>query len=195
MFPFITLADEVLQSAVSAVRRGGRAERLALDAFPAAFYVTDLDGFISYFNPACVGFAGRTPRIGQDRWCVTWKLYTDGGDFLPHEQCPMAVAIRTRRAVRGATAIAERPNGARINFMPFPTPVVGDRGEMLSAANMLIDVTSRDESALRKLYEDLLIWQAVLIAQTLSTFSIEDVRTLLREIDRELQQRDRRTLH
>jgi hypothetical protein len=107
----------------------------------------------------------------------------------------MAVAIRTRRAVRGATAIAERPDGARINFMPFPTPVVGDRGEMLSAANMLIDVTSRDESALRKLYEDLLIWQAVLIAQTLSTFSIEDVRTLLREIDRELQQRDRRTLH
>jgi PAS domain-containing protein len=57
MFPFITLADEVLQSAVSAVRRGGRAERLALDAFPAAFYVTDLDGFISYFNPACVGLA------------------------------------------------------------------------------------------------------------------------------------------
>jgi PAS domain-containing protein len=195
MFPFIELVDEVLQTAVNVVKRGGHAQRLALDTFPAAIYVTGLDGFISYFNPLCVGFAGRTPTLGQDRWCVTWKLYTDGGDFLPHEQCPMAVAIRTRRAVRGATAIAERPDGARINFMPFPTPVVGDRGEMLSAANMLIDVTSRDESALRKLYEDLLIWQAVLIAQTLSTFSIEDVRKLLREIDQELQQRDRRTLH
>jgi PAS domain-containing protein len=195
MFPFITLADEVLQSAVNLVKRGGSAQRLALDAFPAALYVTDLDGFISYFNPACVGFAGRTPTIGRDRWCVTWKLYTDEGEFLPHDQCPMAVTIRTKHAVRGATAVAERPNGSRINFMPFPTPVVGDHGEMLSAINMMIDVTGGHESRLRKLYEDLLIWQTVLVAQTLSTFRIEDVRKLLREIDRELEQRDRRTLH
>jgi PAS domain S-box-containing protein len=195
MFPFITLVDEVLQSAVGAVKRGGRARRLALDAFPAAFYVTDSDGFITYFNPACVGFAGRTPRIGQDRWCVTWKLYTDEGDFLPHARCPLAVTIQTRQAVRGVTAVAERPDGARINFMPFPTPVVGDHGEMLGAANMLIDVTSRDESELRKLYEDLLIWQTVLIAQTLATFNVEDVRKLVNEIDRELDRRDRRTLH
>jgi PAS domain S-box-containing protein len=148
MFPFITLADEVLQTVVSVVKRGGRAQRLAFDTFPAAIYVTDLDGFISHFNPACVGFAGRTPTIGQDRFCVTWKLYTDEGDFLPHDQCPMAVAIQTRQAVRGATVVAERPNGTRINFLPFPTPVIGDHGEMLSAVNTLIDVTSRHEGAL-----------------------------------------------
>jgi PAS domain-containing protein len=195
MFPFITLADEVLQSAVNVVKRGGRAQRLALDTFPAAIYVTDPDGFISYFNLACVGFAGRTPTIGQDRWCVTWKLYTDEGDFLPHDQCPMAVTLQTKRAVRGATAVAERPNGTRVNFMPFPTPVVGEHGEMLSAVNMLIDVTSRNESVLRNLYEDLLVWQTGLLAQTLATFSIEEVRNLLREIDRELQRRGRRTLH
>jgi PAS domain-containing protein len=184
MFPFIALADEVLQTAVNVVKRGGHAQRLALDTFPAAIYVTGLDGFISYFNPLCVGFAGRTP-LGQDRWCVTWKLYTDEGDFLPHDQYPMAIAIRTKHAVRGATAVAERPNGTRVNFMPFPTPVVGDHGEMLSAVNMLIDITSRHERELRKLYEDLLIWQTVIVAQTLATFSIEDVRKLLREIEQE----------
>jgi hypothetical protein len=52
MFPFIELVDEVLQTAVNVVRRGGRAPPLALDAFPAAIHVTtDLDGFISYVNP------------------------------------------------------------------------------------------------------------------------------------------------
>jgi PAS domain-containing protein len=195
MFPFIRLADEVLQSAVGAVKRGGRAQRLALDAFPAALYVTNPDGFISYFNPACVGFAGRTPTLGRDRWCVTWKLFTDEGDFLPHDQCPMAVTLQTGHAARGATAVAERPNGTRINFMPFPTPIFGDRGEMLSAVNMLIDVTSRDEGELRKLCEELLIWQTVLIAQTFSTLSIEDVDMLLREVDREPELRDRRMLN
>jgi PAS domain S-box-containing protein len=195
MFPFIALADEVLRTAVNVVKRGGHAQRLALDTFPAAIYVTDLDGFISYFNPVCVGFAGRTPTIGLDRWCVTWKLYTDEGDFLPHDQCPMAIAIRTKHVVRGATAVAERPNGTRINFMPFPTPVVGDHGEMLGGVNMLIDITSRHERELRKLYEDLLIWQTVIIAQTLTTFSIDDVRKLLREIEQELKRRTRRTLH
>jgi PAS domain-containing protein len=195
MFPFIALADEVLQTAVSIVKRGGRSQPLSLDTFPAAIYVTDLDGFISYFNPACVSFAGRTPTIGQDRWCVTWKLYTDEGDFLPHDQCPMAVAVQTKRALRGATAVAERPNGTRINFMPFPTPVVGEDGEMLSAVNMLINVTSRHESALRRLYKDLLTWQTVVVAQALATLSIEDVRELLREIDRELEGGGRHTLY
>jgi PAS domain S-box-containing protein len=195
MFPFIALADGVLQTAVNVVMRGGHAQRLALDTFPAAIYVTGPDGFISYFNPLCVGFAGRTPTIGRDRWCVTWKLYTDEGDFLPHDQCPMAIAIRTKHAVRGETAVAERPNGTRINFMPFPTPVVSDHGEMLGAVNMLIDVTSRHKTELRKLYEDLLIWQTVIVAQALTTFSFDDVRKLLREIEQELKRRTRRTIH
>jgi len=62
MFPFIALADEIIATAVNVVRRGERAQLQALDAFPVALYVTDIEGFISYFNPACVGFAGREPR-------------------------------------------------------------------------------------------------------------------------------------
>ncbi len=32
-----------------------------LDAFPAALYVIDVEGFISYFNPVCIDFAGVIP--------------------------------------------------------------------------------------------------------------------------------------
>jgi PAS domain S-box-containing protein len=150
MYASTAVADEILRTALDVVRAGDRALREALDELPAAIYVTDADGFVTYFNPACIDFAGRIPEVGQDRWCVTWKLYTDDGEFLPHEECPMAVAIKTRFPVRGLTAVAERPDGTRVNFQPYPTPVLGEDGELLGAVNMLIDVTdSRQAEFLR----------------------------------------------
>lgn len=116
----------------------------------ALLYVTEASGTIAYYNPACVGFAGRTPAVGKDQWCVTWKLYAADGSFLPHSECPMAVTLRTRQPIRGMTAIAERPNGTRVNFMPFPTPLFGPTGEFVGAVNILIDVTeSRQITDLR----------------------------------------------
>src|SRR4051812_39663682 len=57
-----------------------------LQALPAAIYTTDADGRITFFNQACIAFAGRTPKIG-DMWCVTWKLFTPDGTPLRHEDC------------------------------------------------------------------------------------------------------------
>jgi PAS domain-containing protein len=195
MFPFIALADAIVETAVNVVRRGDRAQLQALDVFPVALYVTDGEGFINYFNPACIGFAGRQPAIGQDRWCVTWKLYSNDGDFLPHEQCPMAVAIQTGQAIRGVTAVAERPDGTRIKFLPFPTPVVGDHGGMLGAVNMLIDITGGDPAMSTDLHEHLSSWQHVLVERTLAAFTIEDVRKLVREIERKTGRRTPPVLH
>jgi hypothetical protein len=39
------------------------------------------------------------------------------------------------------TAVAERPDGTRVNFMPFPTPLFGPSEELVGAVNMLIDIT------------------------------------------------------
>src|SRR6202158_915695 len=113
----------------------------ALDRLPAAIFLTDPDGLITYYNPACIDFAGRVPTVGSDRWCVTWKLYTEDGAFLPHDQCPMAVAILEKRPVRGIAAVAERPDGRRVNFMPYPTPIFDAEGHLLGAVNILVDVT------------------------------------------------------
>jgi PAS domain-containing protein len=138
--------DRILHLAIEAVQKGEDALRSALDQLPAAIYVTDPDGLITYYNPACINFAGRVPTVGSDRWCVTWKLYTDDGDFLPHDQCPMAVAILEKRSIRGVTAIAERPDGSRVNFMPYPTPIFDSEGKLLGAVNMLVDVTDRRQA-------------------------------------------------
>lgn len=114
-----------------------------LEALPAPLYATDADGRITWFNRACIAFAGRQPKLGDDFWCVTWRLYTDDGTFLPHEQCPMAVAVRERRPVRGVEAIAERPDGTRLHFQPFPTPVFDEEGRFAGAVNLLLDISDR----------------------------------------------------
>lgn len=133
--------EMILERALVAVLAGDKALRDALDKIPAAIYVTDVDGLITYFNPACIDFTGRRPEVGADRWCVTWRLYTNTGEFLPHDECPMAVAINTQRPVRGVTAVAERPDGTRVNFRPYPTPIFDGKGQFVGAVNLLEDVT------------------------------------------------------
>lgn len=143
--------DEIVRLALEAVRSGPDALRDALETLPAPIYVTDADGWVTYFNRACADFAGREPQPGQDRWCVTWRLYTESGAFMPHDQCPMAVAVRERRPVRGVVALAERPDGSRVMFTPLPTPVFGEDGAFLGAVNILVDVTdARQSHALRE---------------------------------------------
>ncbi len=137
--------ESMLQAAITAMHQGGDRLLRALDELPAPIYVTNADGIVTHFNKACLAFAGRTPRVGEDSWCVTWKLYTDRGDVLPHDQCPMAVAIRERRVVRGCGAVAERPDGTRVRFMPYPTPLLDDDGNLLGAVNLLLEVPDRQQ--------------------------------------------------
>lgn len=142
--------EEIVGMAIVAARLGASELHAVLAALPAPIYVTDADGWVTFYNRACIDFAGRTPSVGEDRWCVTWKLYTTDGAFLPHEECPMAVAIREKREVRGAVAAAERPDGTRVMFTPYPTPLVDENGEIAGAVNILIDVTDhRQAGALR----------------------------------------------
>ncbi|MBO1073065.1 hypothetical protein [Roseomonas marmotae] len=113
-----------------------------MDKLPAAIYVTNAEGVVIYYNSACVAFAGRTPRIGQDIWSITWRLFTENGEPLPLDQCPMAVAIRERRAVRGVRAVAARPDGSYVRFQPHPTPLFDEGGNLLGAVNLLqLDAT------------------------------------------------------
>ncbi|MBV8917291.1 MAG: PAS domain S-box protein [Bradyrhizobium sp.] len=117
-----------------------------LAAIPAAIYTTDADGRITYFNQVAVDFAGRTPTLGSDEWCVTWKLYHPDGTPLPHDQCPMAIALKEGRVVRGVEAVAERPDGTRVPFVPFPTPLRDASGKIVGAINMLVDLSERKQA-------------------------------------------------
>jgi PAS domain S-box-containing protein len=121
-----------------------------LEAIPAAIYTTDADGKITYYNQAAVELAGRTPTIGSDEWCVTWKLYWPDGRPLPHSECPMAIALKEGRAIRNAEAVAERPDGSRVPFIPYPTPLRDSAGRIVGAINMLADISERQQAETRQ---------------------------------------------
>lgn len=136
-------SDDLMRQAVRALQQGDTASLAALDDLPVPIYATDAHGVVSYYNAACIAFAGRTPDLGKDTWCVTWKLYSDDGEALSHDQCPMAIAVREQRPVRDVEAMAERPGGTYVQFAPYPTPLFGEDGSFAGAANILIDVTDR----------------------------------------------------
>jgi PAS domain S-box-containing protein len=117
-----------------------------LDALPAAIYTTDAAGLITFFNQAAVEFSGRTPEIGSDQWCVTWRLYWPDGRPMAHDECPMARALKEDRPIRGGEAIAERPDGTRVPFMAYPTPLHDASGRLVGAVNMLVDVSGAKEA-------------------------------------------------
>jgi PAS domain S-box-containing protein len=140
-------AEQFLTTALTAI--GGSDDwQTSLDALPVPVYTTDAEGSVTYWNQACIEFAGRVPQLGQDRWCVTWQLYTMSGERMLHEDCPMAETVKTRKEIRGKVAIAMRPDGSRRAFAPYPTPLFDKDGQFTGAVNLLIDVTHQQATEL-----------------------------------------------
>jgi PAS domain S-box-containing protein len=145
------LPQDLLQSAgVAYLRQPGAAKmppsgyfREILEVLPVPIYMADREGRIVYYNPAAVALWGCCPELGKSEWSGAWRLLKPDGTPMPHDQCPMAVAIRERRPVRGAEAIAERPDGTRVAFLPHPTPIYDEAGEFVGAVNMLLETGDR----------------------------------------------------
>ena len=123
----------------------------AVQALPAAIYTTDAEGRITFYNEAAAALWGCRPELGKSEFCGSWKLYWPDGTPLPHDECPMAMALQQRRPIRGMEALAERPDGTRIPFVPYPTPLFDASGRLTGAVNMLVDISERKrtEAALK----------------------------------------------
>jgi PAS domain S-box-containing protein len=126
-------------------RDSERRLREMIDALPAAIYTTDAEGRLTHFNAAAVEFSGRVPELGTDQWCVSWKLYYPDGTPMPHDECPMAVALKEGSESRGKEAIAERPDGKRIRFEAYPTLLRDSAGRVVGGMNMLVDISDREQ--------------------------------------------------
>ena len=120
--------------------------REAIEALPAAIYRTDAEGRLTFYNEAAAELWGCRPELGESKFCGSWKLYWPDGTPLPHDECPMALALRERRPIRGMEAVAERPDGTRIPFVPYPTPLFDESGRLTGAVNMLVDISERKQA-------------------------------------------------
>src|SRR5579864_2294977 len=138
-----TEEHDVLLGVFETLRESEQRFRAMIDALPAAIYTTDAEGRLTHFNPAAVKLSGRTPELGTDQWCVTWKLFWPDGSRMQHDECPMAVALKEGRILDGVEAIAERPDGTRFWFIPYPRLLRDDEGRITGGINMLLDITDR----------------------------------------------------
>jgi PAS domain S-box-containing protein len=113
--------------------------RQLLEAVGVALYTTDAAGRITFFNEAAANFWGRRPDLGEE-WCGSLRLYWPDGRPMGHDECPMAETLRQGRPIRGS-AIAERPNGDRVAFSSYPSPLRNEHGVLVGAMNVLVDIT------------------------------------------------------
>ncbi|MSO67908.1 MAG: PAS domain S-box protein [Pseudolabrys sp.] len=171
------------------LRERERRFRELLDALPAAVYTTDAEGRITYYNDTAAELWGHRPTLGFSEWCGSWKLFWPDGTPLPHDECPMAIALKEDRAVRGLEAACERPDGTRVPFIPYPTPLHDESGRLVGAVNMLVDITERkraeEQQALlvRELHHrvrnTLATVQAIMGSTARSADTIEEFKTAL----------------
>jgi PAS domain S-box-containing protein len=117
--------------------------REMVEALPVAIYTTDAEGRLTYFNKAAVELSGRVPELGTDQWCVTWKIFLPDGAPLPHDQCPMALALKGHDVPTGIECIAKRPDGTRFWFTPCPAVLRDEQGRIVGGVNLLMDITDR----------------------------------------------------
>ena len=136
------------QSFGDALERAKPRLETLIQALPAAIYATDAAGRITFFNEAAAELWGCRPELGKSEFCGSWKLYWPDGRPLPHGECPMALALKQQRTIRGMEAVAERPDGTLVHFVPYPTPLYDDSGTLIGAVNMLVDISDRKRADL-----------------------------------------------
>ena len=114
-----------------------------LNLLPAAVYTTDAAGRITFYNETAAALWGRRPTLNVDTCCGSARMYWPDGTPLPPDQCPMTVVLKEGRAVAGQEALIERPDGTRMPFMAFPSPLRDATGKVVGAVNMFVDITER----------------------------------------------------
>jgi PAS domain S-box-containing protein len=130
-----------------------RYRRLA-NLLPVAVYTCDAKGIINYYNPQAAELWGRAPHPGDpdERFCGSALLLVDG-EPLPHDRCPMAVALRNGSSFRQEVVDIRRPDGSQVTVRVNVDPIKDEAGRIVGAINVFHDVTKlrRAEEAAARL--------------------------------------------
>jgi len=119
-----------------------------LGALPAAIYVTDAEGHITYCNQSAVDLWGGEPDLGKDKWSDLVRFYHADGSPMALADCPTEVALKQGWIARGQEAILERKDGTRIPIIPYPTPLRDETGAIVGVVNMTVDISERKKAEL-----------------------------------------------
>jgi len=128
------------------IQRSEERYRTLFDLVPVAVYVCDADGIIREYNRRAVELWGCQPTANgeEPRFCGSYKIYYPDGRPMPHDECPMARALRGEKLkAEDLEIIVERPDGERRHVVPAPRVLTDKQGRITGAINCLFDITDR----------------------------------------------------
>ena len=135
--------EVLLEHSNEQLRNQEEAFRRLLGSLPAAIHTTDTEGRITFYNTAAVDLWGARPELGKDKCSDLCRLYDANGSLLPLDECPTKVCLAENRAIAGREAILERPDGTRTPIIPYPAPLIDERGAIVGVVSMKLDITER----------------------------------------------------
>ncbi|WP_156879228.1 PAS domain S-box protein [Salinimicrobium xinjiangense] len=120
------------------------------DESPIAFYSCDTHGFLTYFNNAAEILWGRSPVIGEDRWCGSFKLVHRDGTSVPSEETPIAsLLLKGEQPVKREINML-RPDGTFRTLVSYPRQLLDREGKLRGATNTLIDISEQEKDHLKQ---------------------------------------------
>jgi PAS domain S-box-containing protein len=119
--------------------------RRLVEKLPAAAYICDASGLITFFNRQAAQLWGREPKLNHpaDRFCGSFRLYAADGKPIEHDQSWMALALRNRQDYSGQEIIIEREGGGSATVLANASPFYDDAGRLIGALNILVDISDR----------------------------------------------------
>jgi PAS domain S-box-containing protein len=114
-----------------------------IDALPVAVFMTDVEGRLTYFNAAARRLFRRPLTLGVDKWSEAWKVLLPDGTPLPHEKCPIALALKGLEPPVGLELMGERPDGTRVWHTPSAAALRDATGRLVGAINIISELSDR----------------------------------------------------
>jgi PAS domain S-box-containing protein len=117
--------------------------RELLKDLPAAVYVCDAEGKIVFYNDAAVSLWGRTPSLGEEKWCGSSHMRHADGSEIPKEAGPMALAVKNGIALENMEILVERNDGTTRFVSAQPRPIFDEERRVVGGITLLADITDR----------------------------------------------------